>query len=188
MAPNPHYFIALPLPQEIKDHIDTWKKEVKHKLPFKKWVYPADYHITLFFLGGANNRQIQRVSENMEHLSLNYPSFSLDITNAGWFGKPAEPRIFLVGAEGPHALYHLQRDVSIDCDTIGFAAEKRTYKPHITVARKWNSKESFQHAVKRLSSIPAVSWTAKEFVIYRTHLDRLPKYERVETFTLRADK
>ncbi|MFB4163084.1 RNA 2',3'-cyclic phosphodiesterase [Alteribacillus sp. JSM 102045] len=187
MTTNPHYFIAIPLPPEVKDHINDWKKKTMDKLSFKKWVHPQDFHITLFFLGASNNDELKKLSEKMKRISLSKQSFFMQLTQSGWFGKPAQPRIFWMGAEGSSALYHLQTSISNRCEEIGFSADKRPYKPHITVARKWVGKESFQKSIP-LSPIDTVFWTVEKFVIYRTHLDREPKYETVETFPLKADK
>ncbi|MDI5788608.1 hypothetical protein PO124_10035 [Bacillus licheniformis] len=45
----------------------------------------------------------------------------------------------------------------------------------MTVARKWNGSASFNGRLEPLED--AVSFTARHFTIFQTHLDRLPKYE-----------
>ncbi|SDH64615.1 2'-5' RNA ligase [Alteribacillus persepolensis] len=181
---SPHYFIALPLPTQPAERVHSWKKQVEQDFPFKKWVHPNDYHVTLFFLGAADSTKLQRVCAYMDEVAQEVTTFSLQTTQAGWFGKTSSPRILWAGVSGSDVLYDLQKQVADRCEKAGFAVEKRPYKPHITVARTWQGKHSFQDAAKALPILPSSSWEAKEFVLYQTHLGRQPKYERLETFLL----
>ena len=51
--PSAHYFFALALPSEVKRDLHALSESIQKEFPFKKWVHPEDYHITLAFLGHA---------------------------------------------------------------------------------------------------------------------------------------
>ncbi|MBR8644101.1 hypothetical protein KEH51_03585 [[Brevibacterium] frigoritolerans] len=47
------FFFALVLPDDIKAYLNAVTEQLKPDFPFKKWLHPADYHITMAFLGNA---------------------------------------------------------------------------------------------------------------------------------------
>lgn len=45
-----HYFLALPLSDDIQSAICSHTRRFVQEERFKKWVHPADYHLTYHFL------------------------------------------------------------------------------------------------------------------------------------------
>ncbi|WP_185819644.1 RNA 2',3'-cyclic phosphodiesterase [Salibacterium salarium] len=178
-----HYFLAIPLPAESKQMIARWKEGAKEHLIFKKWVHEEDYHITLFFLGAVSAEQLNGLSEKMRRIAEEASSFTIPAGETGYFGKPDQPKIFWAGAKAVPMLVDIQRKIMAGCVEHGFSAEKREYRPHITLARKWEGTDSFQKEVKKVPSLHAFEWTVDHFVLFKTHLNKDPKYEMVEKFT-----
>ena len=48
-----HYFVAITLPNHIKEMLSNYKEDMQEELQFRSWVHKEDYHITLSFLGSA---------------------------------------------------------------------------------------------------------------------------------------
>lgn len=46
---EPHYFVAITLPNHIKEVLSNYREEMQEELPFRSWVHKEDYHITLSF-------------------------------------------------------------------------------------------------------------------------------------------
>jgi RNA 2',3'-cyclic 3'-phosphodiesterase len=179
-----HYFFALSLSQETKHCIHKWTQPMKDEGSFQSWVHPEDYHITLAFLGSAD--ELQPVIHKVD--ALDCPSFSLTLDHYGTFGKSDSPRILWMGAKPSEILQRVRDSVYGACEDAGFQLDKRPFSPHITVGRKWN--RDFPFTSEWLNSFQPPDthlFTAREIVLYRTHVDRLPKYEAIYTKPLHAN-
>jgi 2'-5' RNA ligase len=186
MAQQPHFFFALSLPPETKHAIKELCEKLKKEYSFSRWVHELDYHITLAFLGSANEDQLQQakllVGENLAEAG----AFSLTIHQLGIFGREDSPRIFWVGLQNNERLGHVREKVYSSCEIAGFRLDTRPFRPHITLARKWQGDKPFPQekfeTEKNLKD--PLSFIAKEIVLYETHLERLPKYEAIASFPL----
>jgi RNA 2',3'-cyclic 3'-phosphodiesterase len=120
--------------------------------------------------------------------ALDCPSFSLTLDHYGTFGKSDSPRILWLGAQPSEILQRVRGRVYGVCEDAGFQLDKRPFSPHITVGRKWN--RDFPFTSEWLNSFQPPDthlFTAREIVLYRTHVDRLPKYEAIYTKPLHAN-
>jgi 2'-5' RNA ligase len=182
-----HYFLAVPIPNHIKKLYLEWRESNKDIFPFKSWVHHEDYHITLAFLGDASSPRIEEIIEEMERVKDMHVPFHLQLSGLGYFGKKESPRIFWSGIEKQPLLERLQQDVFLACQSIGFELEKRPFRPHLTLARRWKEEAGFPNG--QLASLfqvdkDSLSFTVESFVLYQTHLDRSPKYETLKVFYL----
>lgn len=178
-----HYFLAVPITDEIKQEIANWCERVAPHFPFRTWVHKDDYHLTLAFLGAVSDKQLQAVKEKMAAICNNYSPFSLTLKGIGTFGISSSPRILWQGIEREETLWLLRHDIYEACRTLGFSLDDRPFAPHITLARKWKEEKPF-----RLADLPAAvegHVSVREIVLYQTHLDRVPKYEAIASFPLR---
>lgn len=182
-----HYFIAVKLPQETKQFLDSWIEERKGDYPFARWVHPSDYHITLAFLGFAEKSKLELLMEKLEPLIEKESTFTLTLNSLGTFGPHKAPRIFWADVEASEQLNELQSSIDRLCKEIGFELDTKPFRPHITLARKWNSGDSFGAA--SLSQIreedgKTFSFNVTEIVLYETHLECTPKYHEYHVFPL----
>jgi len=181
-----HYFFAMTLPDEVKQHLLKMSERLKGICPFKSWVHHKDYHITLAFLGNAKQEQLKDAVTHVNETLKNFNAFSLQLNQAGIFGRPASPRILWVNTLESSSLLDLRERVFTACEKAGFELETRPFKPHITMARKWVGEENFHLPTveeKLGTLLPGSVFLAAEAALYRTHLNRTPKYEKVESFT-----
>ncbi|WP_456277946.1 RNA 2',3'-cyclic phosphodiesterase [Bacillus sp. AK128] len=184
---NTHYFLAIPIPQATKQLYLEWRQLVKEKLPFKSWVHHEDYHITLVFLGDASFSKIQEVKTEMKRISSEYKGFPLQLRGLGYFGRKESPRVFWGGVEVSPSLLQLQQEVFKACQNLGFQLEKRSYSPHMTLARRWGEKTEFPYQELEQLFQPKdelLSFNVENIVLYQTHLNRSPKYQPLAIFPL----
>lgn len=184
MEKNAHFFYATRLPAEIKLQLNERCDSLKGLFPFSRWVHQEDYHITLAFLGNATDEMLKTSIDNVEK-ELKHTDFTLKINQLGVFGKRESPRIFWAGVEKEQALNDVRKSVFQACLNAGFKLETRPFSPHITLARKWKGETEFSIKQDPFRDSP-IQFTATEVVLYRTHLDRVPKYEAVEVFPLKS--
>ncbi|MFX3623105.1 MAG: RNA 2',3'-cyclic phosphodiesterase [Ectobacillus sp.] len=170
-----HYFIAISLPPFIKEVLASWKEQAQNILPFQTWVHQEDYHITLAFLGSVSLDKLSLLQTELKHLAV--PNISLALQGLHTFGSPRQPRVLWAGVTAEPQLYTLQQDVKRICENVGFSLEKRPYKPHITLARRWRGEEPFKGADTQ-------AWDGMEFLVekvalYETQLNQVPKYKEI---------
>ena len=181
-----HYFFALSLPEEIKLKLKEYCNQLKISYPFARWVHELDYHITLAFLGQASKEQLNQATELVgQNLHESY-AFPLTIDSLGIFGRKETPRIFWGGVQKEERLHEVRNQVFNACSEAGFQLETRPFHPHITFARKWQGDDKFPYTTfeKEKQFVTTLTFQANEIVLYETHLDREPKYEVIEAFTL----
>lgn len=189
MGQNPHFFFALNLPQKTKEELNALCDKLKGEFPFSRWVHELDFHITLAFLGHAEEDKLER-AKNLVRRQICQTSFSLIIDHLGFFGRKDAPRIFWAGVQTEERLHIVRKQVFSACEEAGFELEARPFSPHITLARKWQGDQPF-HAAKfndeKMLSNPLI-FTANDVTLYQTHLDKTPKYEAIASFPINIDK
>jgi RNA 2',3'-cyclic 3'-phosphodiesterase len=190
MKINPHYFLAVPIEKEQQMVIQSWLASNKKKLPFQSWVHQQDYHITLAFLGHIDSDiQLTQLSSHIKRIGENIKPFMLSLKGLDVFGKADAPRIFWASVADSEALQDLQKQVIAACRECGFTLDSKPFRPHITLARKWKSecafvkKEEYNHIFQG-NNIP---FQVRSIHLYRTHLDRVPKYETMEIFPFQGE-
>jgi len=184
MTMNTHYFLAIGLPEAARQQIEDKKAMLQAAFPFKKWVHPQDYHLTLAFLGNAPEEQRSELTAILDNALYNTEKFTLNIDKLGVFGNEASPRIFWLGVDENPSLFRLQENVYAYCKQAGFTLEKRPFHPHMTLARKWAGQERFQAdrlALESPFTEEMVSFDVSQFSLFQTHLNKEPKYEAIYT-------
>ncbi len=183
-----HYFLAIPIHQTQGSSIQKWLDVNKDQLPFQKWVYPEDYHVTLAFLGDIETeRKKVQLQHAVKTVTSQMPSFSLSLKGIGIFGPESSPRIFWASMNESGALHHLQKNIYQACVDTNFKLDKKPFHPHITLARKWAGHHPYPKGKDYDLAFQEVDPVVVDRIhLYETHLDQRPKYKIVETFSLQA--
>ena len=187
MSHHTHYFFAVKLPDDIKQSIHDELNNVQHIFQFQRWVHREDYHITLAFLGAADEQRLQEAIDLVGKAIKDEKSFRLQIIGLNTFGNSKAPRIFWGAVNEEERLYELQAIVHKKCLAAGFTLESRPYHPHITIARKWSANEEFDTQLLTKHNPfqeKPLCFTVNEIVLYKTNLDKTPKYEPIVRFSL----
>jgi len=187
MEKQTHYFWAVRIPNHIKQTIHDELTQIKPIFQFKRWVDLHDYHITLAFLGSVNPQQLQSVIKLVGDAIKKQKAFTLMIEGLNVFGAQKSPRIFWAAVNEVDELYQLQEIVHKTCLAAGFTLETRPYHPHITLARKWGGEEEFKMddlITHNTFGEKALSFQVSEIVLYKSNLEKTPKYEPVAVFSL----
>ncbi len=187
MDKDAHYFWAVKLPDPIKQNIHDKMENLKQVFLFQRFVHKSDYHITLAFLGSVDEQKLSNVIEQVSKAIKNVKAFPLQIQGINIFGNSKSPRIFWGAVNQEHALFQLQEIVHEKCQEVGFTLETRPYHPHITIARKWSGTQEFEmewlDKYNPYAGNP-LSLQVNEVVLYKTHVERTPKYEPIAIFRL----
>jgi 2'-5' RNA ligase len=133
-SPRARLFVALDLPDEVRDGIVTWQRETLTDAALRV-VRPESLHMTLVFLGYQPEKAIDDVSAAALAPARGIAAPQIRLLPKP-VGKPkGRPRLFAIEAEAPDVV-ELQAGVSDSLEAAGFyKPEKRPFWPHLTVAR-----------------------------------------------------
>lgn len=186
-------FIAVKLPSELRQVVADECSKLSQAYHFAKWTHPEDYHITLQFLGDTPKKKIPDLILALKQMSEQCRPFKLSLDKWNTFGLSNAPRVLWIGVSGElEELNLLAAGVHSATLPLGFLAESRDYKPHLTVARKYRGKISFDDKLlenllklddeKRAKNFHR-DWTIDSFVLYATRMYAIPMYEIIENIT-----
>jgi 2'-5' RNA ligase len=131
-SPRARLFVALDLPDEVRDGVAAWGREALAD-PALRPVSPASLHVTLAFLGHRPEREIERiaglVAETVE------PAPWVELRDPEPRPPRGRARLYALPVISPGA-EALQAGLEQRLVEAGFyEPEKRPFWPHVTVAR-----------------------------------------------------
>lgn len=166
-------FIAIDLPDEIKNRITVLLEDLASRSKGVKWIKRQGMHITLKFLGEISFRQSEEVILSLQRIAEKKSRFFIKIKGTGAFPEDRRlPRILWTGIEENKDLDLLQKDVEKELDLIGFPKEKRQFHPHLTLGRV-KSAEEIDKALsflKREEKTVFGEWETDRITFYRSLL------------------
>jgi 2'-5' RNA ligase len=129
-------FIAIELPQEIKDALGRLQGQLKASGADVKWVAPNNIHLTLKFLGEIDDSQLDGVKRIIEDVAKSQSCFSIHLSSLGAFPKINFPRVIWVGfSEGDTETKEIAKELEERIAKVGIPKETRPFSSHITIGR-----------------------------------------------------
>lgn len=161
-------FIALPVPEEVKDMIIARTEPLREKYPGLKWIRRDALHLTLSFLGETGESNVEPIRSVMNKAAAGVDAFEIELGGMGFFPKKGPPRVLYTavtrGVPETRSLYSVLREGLLE---LGFEGRKK-FTPHLTLARVKNAGNTpdSEEEGKDL----AFSFTADRIVLYRSYL------------------
>lgn len=139
-------FIALDLPSDVLAALAATQTQVRDHLAAQqleralRWSLTKNLHLTLRFLGDTSAAQAAEMTTRLLEVAGKSAPFVLEVDNSGralgGFPDLRQPRVLWMGVGGDLvALRHLQSEIEMVAQAVGFAAELQHYSPHLTLAR-----------------------------------------------------
>ena len=131
-------FIAIELPKDVRGRISRHIQRLREQLPEVRasWTREENLHLTLKFLGDNAVATAESVSEALKLAAGRFSSFEIEIRECGAFPPRGKPNVLWIGISDPSAnLAKLHEEIEDECDRIGITRERRTFHPHLTIAR-----------------------------------------------------
>jgi 2'-5' RNA ligase len=160
-------FIAIPLSEPIETELKRLTATMRPAAPDLRWSSPETWHITLQFLGNANEQQYACLQPRLS--ALKATSFAIDFEGLSVFERAG---VFILAVAPTPALVALQKRVVTATQPCGFLPEDRPYRPHITLARsKSGSKGKELHTLLEQpgEKLAIDRLIATEFRLYESH-------------------
>ena len=130
-------FIGVDFPKLVVDELCSLQNKIRDLVRGGRFPAPDNLHLTLQFLGETPESRITEIHRALSTVASRHAPFQLAVDDRiGYFGSMNPVRVAWVGMKGDiAALSVIQADIAVTMRELGFAAEERAYKPHITLAR-----------------------------------------------------
>lgn len=159
-------FVGIPLAAVVIEELAAISVRHRAANDGLRWSTPESWHITLQFLGNADQSQYECIVARLREVRSGPVPIELD--GVGFFDRAG---ILFVGVALTPELVALQQTVIAATSACGFAPEEREYRPHITLARaKGRRKAPRLEALKdRFLRQPRFArFVAEEFFLYES--------------------
>ena len=126
-------FLALDIPNGIKDRIMDVEGMVEKSGADVKLVEKENLHVTMKFLGDVTEGTVEKVFMAME--GLGEERFEIEVMGTGVFPNPRMVRVLWVGiGGGSEKVISIFKKLDAGIASLGFPRE-RDFTPHITIGR-----------------------------------------------------
>ena len=172
-------FIAVDLPQEVKDELASVQKQLSAAAARMS---PAhDFHLTLKFLGEITPAKADAVKNCLSRVS--FKRFTATVAGVGVFPSETYVRVVWIGVEPEEEFVRLQKKIDDALDK-EFPKEKG-FKPHVTLARvKFvQDKQQFRQQLQQIKAY-GVRFMVDSFKLKRSTLsNKGAVYEDLAVYT-----
>jgi 2'-5' RNA ligase len=179
--------VAVDVPQSVKADLAAAMSSFRDLVPGARWTRENQWHVTLKFLGATWPRLLDEVRGAVRNVALASRVFETGLTAFGVFPTPSRARVMWAGLSDADGLFRQMVGLLDESLSTHFEPEKRSFTPHLTVARL-NPPRDLREAAGFIGTpIASEPWAVAELVLYRSHLS--PKgatYEALDRFSLGA--
>jgi 2'-5' RNA ligase len=156
----PRLFAGLEIPPDIGQALSS----LRGGLPGARWIDPANYHVTLRFIGDIDERTAHEIASALA-LVRRRP-VDVTVRELSSFGG-RKPRAVVALVAPSQALLDLQAEIERQVRRAGIEPEGRKFTPHVTLARlrEATSRDVADYLAVR-GYFPAQIFTASRFVLF----------------------
>ena len=167
-------FIAIPIREASRNQImqGICSDASVRKMPIRL-IAVQNLHLTLQFLGNVEEKRIPVLKQILNRISPPPSPEELVFTGIGAFPAPSAPRIIWIGIKQNEYLQKVQGLITQALIRNGFEADRKKFKPHLTLAR-----------VKEGSDLSAADFACLEALRSGTEIGNSP-VDRVTLFESR---
>ncbi len=178
-------FIAIDIPQDLKDVLSRLLLKLKKSDVDAKWVLTQNLHLSLKFLGEVDEAKIKNIEEILDSAGKQFSSLELNFEKFGFFPDEKRPRVFFVATDKEEELKKIYSFLEDNLQKLDFVKEER-FKSHITLAR-FRSQRNTEALKKQIESIAIKGkFQANEITLFKSILKpQGPTYEKIASVLLK---
>ncbi len=179
-------FVALVPPPAVLGGLEAAVAPFRARQPELRWTSRDAWHITLAFLGEADETAVARLTPRLARAAGRHPPCRVMFAGAGAFPATARARVLWCGLRGDH------RDVAALAASVAAAArragappadERRPFRPHLTLAR-CRAPADVRGLVDALRGYEGPGWTADRVHLIHSRPGGQPRYATVASWSL----
>jgi RNA 2',3'-cyclic 3'-phosphodiesterase len=178
-------FVAADVPGDRLAAVQRSTSALRRALGDARWVAPANQHVTLKFLGYVTSDLLPAVQEACALVARSHRPARVGLAPLGAFPSPRRARVVWAGLDDPGGLLaSLAAALDGALEPLGFAAEKRAFTPHLTLARL-KSPRRLDEPFPELGPAALAPFDVDAVALYQSHLSpKGARYEVIEGFPL----
>ena len=135
-------FIAINFDDDVKKHIIKQRETVKKFSRSGNFTNDDNIHLTIRFIGEADEEDIEYICEAMREACSNFRSFKINIGGLGFFPR-GDKSIVWTGVEKSKAIEALYMRLERSLGKQGFGRNRQGLSPHITLGREVVLRKSY---------------------------------------------
>ena len=178
-------FCAVELPEEIRAQAVRHIASLREAIPGVRasWEREEKLHLTLKFFGGTEEGRVPQLMEALERAASLTNRFEIAIRGTGAFPPSGLPRVLWLGVtDSSGRLEALQQHVEAECERPGFARERKSFHPHLTIARlRWPEGARRLSSLHKSMKFETEAFTITEVVLIKSDLG--PQGSRYNTLS-----
>jgi 2'-5' RNA ligase len=180
-------FVAADVPDDVKAGLASQLAAFRDRIPGARWTRSDGWHVTLKFLGSTWPRLVDEVREAVRSAATASEGFETRLTVLGVFPSKRRARVVWAGLADPDERFAPIVESLDDLLAEHFDPEKRSFTPHLTLARLVPPRDLAEFAPDLVgSSVESRPFVVDRLVLYRSHLSpQGARYEAVGSEALR---
>ncbi len=168
-------FIAVDISPAVRRRAAILQDKLRESEVNASWTDPENMHVTMQFLGDVDDTLIPEVYKRVASAAAPFAPFHLAFSQAGAFPALDRPRAVWIGVdEGSENLVEIQAVVQESLVEMRFPRERRTYKPHLTIARVREGglrQQRLAELIGRFRDFKAESCDVTEVLLFASFLE-----------------
>ena len=160
----PRLFVAIRPPRTVRETL----LDAMGGIEGARWQDDEQLHLTLAFVGEVERTQSDDLTEALADVESS--EFTAEVAGVGHFERKGWPTAVWARVPLTDALAQLHRRVERACRHAGLAAEKRGYRPHVTLARLPRSAGPIGDWLAEHGTLRAEPWDVAGFTVFESHL------------------
>jgi len=167
-------FLALEIPEDILNAMSRLQDKLKRNVSGRiSWTKPQGQHLTMKFFGNVSGEDVARIGAAVANRTARHRPLRLGVEKLGVFPGPHRPRVLWCGVSGEvEELCALQKQLDADFADLGFPAEERPFRPHLTLCRIKDPRDvsGIDKALIKDEAFAAGEFAGKELVLFQSKL------------------
>ncbi|MEO0383636.1 MAG: RNA 2',3'-cyclic phosphodiesterase [Pseudomonadota bacterium] len=160
----PRLFTGLELPREVGDQLSLLQGGLQDGRGGARWIDRDNFHVTLRFIGDVDHGVAREVVSALDR--VRHGPITLKLDGLASFGGN-KPHSIFVRIAPSQELSDLQGEQERIAQRLGLKAERRTFIPHITLARcRGLEPGAVAHWLSLRGGIMNLSFEVERFVLY----------------------
>lgn len=130
--------ISIATANNLSQAVETVARRARDAGADVRWVSPANYHVTLKFLGWTRSEAVDAIRDALVEACRGTKAFTLKTSRLGAFPSLEKANVVWAGAGSANEsseLAELAQKIEAAMEALGFAKEKRSFHPHVTLGR-----------------------------------------------------
>jgi 2'-5' RNA ligase len=163
-------FVAADIPADLRARLAECQKRLRDLPLPMRWSRPEGIHLTLFFLGESPEARVAEIAAAIERVAAAAAPFDLEAHGVETFPARGRPRVVVFGLRGDlDAAARVKQRLDAALETIGFRAEERPFRPHLTLGRAKEGKAGDWRAfLERETGAAGGRFTVRALVLYES--------------------